>query len=247
MDDISLRPTQLNSRELPVRTVATRSHQCSTLTGWATRSSSRWARAPPPYSCRLALQNLLSCRQPWSMSSPPYSSRCPPATPHWQSRCPQDAFASVRQAVSAGEALPAEILERYREHFGLEILDGIGSTEMGHIYISNRTGEAVGGSSGFVVPGHRIKLLDDEETEVPVDTPGKLGLAVPQPQPGIGAERTPPGEHSWASGFAPATSTNARKTNVTPIWGARMSCLRCPASGFTLRDRIRVDRAWRCL
>ncbi len=50
---------------------------------------------------------------------------------------------------------------------------------MGHIYISNRTGEAVGGSSGFVVPGHRIKLLDDEETEVPVDTPGKLWVSGP--------------------------------------------------------------------
>jgi benzoate-CoA ligase family protein len=91
----------------------------------------------------------------------------------------RDAFASVRQGVSAGEALPAEIFERYRDHFGLEILDGIGSTEMGHIYISNRPGEAIGGSSGFVVPGHEIRLLDDEEHEVPVETPGNLWVRGP--------------------------------------------------------------------
>jgi benzoate-CoA ligase family protein len=92
---------------------------------------------------------------------------------------PGDAFASVRQAVSAGEALPADLFERYRDQFGLEILDGIGSTEMGHIYVSNRPGDAIGGSSGHAVPGHRIKLLDDEENEVPTETPGNLWVSGP--------------------------------------------------------------------
>ena len=92
---------------------------------------------------------------------------------------PEHAFASVRQGVSAGEALPAEVFARYRDHFGMEILDGIGSTEMGHIYVSNRPGEAQGGSSGFVVPGHQVKLLDDAEDEVGVETPGNLWVKGP--------------------------------------------------------------------
>ncbi len=71
-----------------------------------------------------------------------------------------DAFASVRLAVSAGEPLPAELFKRYRGEFRLEIVDGIGSTEMGHIFISNRPGAAVAGASGFVVDGHVVKLLD---------------------------------------------------------------------------------------
>lgn len=92
---------------------------------------------------------------------------------------PPDAFASVRNGVSAGEALPAEVFERYQEDFGLEVLDGIGSTEMGHIYISNRPHEATPGSSGTVVPGHRVRLLDDEGNEVPAGTPGNLWVSGP--------------------------------------------------------------------
>jgi benzoate-CoA ligase family protein len=92
---------------------------------------------------------------------------------------PQDAFASVRNGVSAGEALPPELFQRYRDHFGLEVLDGIGSTEMGHIYISNRPHDATPGSSGTVVPGHRVRLLDDDGNEVPVETPGNLWVSGP--------------------------------------------------------------------
>jgi len=71
-------------------------------------------------------------------------------------------FTSIRCAVSAGEALPAPLWERFRERFGISILDGIGSTEMLHIFISNRLGDSMPGSSGKIVPGYAAKIVDDE-------------------------------------------------------------------------------------
>ncbi len=70
-------------------------------------------------------------------------------------------FSSVRRCVSAGETLPAEIFERWKRKFGIEILDGIGSTEMLHIFISSRAGKCKPGSCGFPVPGYEVKIVDD--------------------------------------------------------------------------------------
>jgi benzoate-CoA ligase len=75
-------------------------------------------------------------------------------------------FSSVRLYVSAGETLPAEIFERWKSKFGLEILDGIGSTEMLHIFISSRPGKCKPGSCGFPVPGYELKIVDDEGATV---------------------------------------------------------------------------------
>ena len=72
---------------------------------------------------------------------------------------------SVRLAVSAGEALPAELFERFRERFGREILDGIGTTEMLHMFMSNRPGAARPGSCGPLVPGYEARLVDEEGNE----------------------------------------------------------------------------------
>jgi len=69
---------------------------------------------------------------------------------------------SVRACVSAGEALPAELFARFRERFGREILDGIGTTEMLHMFMSNRPGAARPGSCGPLVPGYQARLVDDE-------------------------------------------------------------------------------------
>lgn len=68
---------------------------------------------------------------------------------------------SIRMCVSAGEALPARIFEEWQDRFGLEILDGIGSTEMLHIFISNRKGSAKPGSSGKTVEGYETRLVDE--------------------------------------------------------------------------------------
>lgn len=80
--------------------------------------------------------------------------------------------ASIRLCISAGEALPGPILERWRRRFGLEILDGIGSTEIGYIAISNFPGAAVPGTSGRVVPGYEAKVADDAGRALP---PGQVG------------------------------------------------------------------------
>ncbi len=81
---------------------------------------------------------------------------------------------SVRVCSSAGEPLPKAIYERWLERFGLEILDGIGSTEMCHTFIANRRGNVRPGSSGTVVPGYDAKLVDDAGREVAVGEVGNL-------------------------------------------------------------------------
>jgi benzoate-CoA ligase family protein len=75
-------------------------------------------------------------------------------------------WSSVRMCVSAAEPLPAEVWHRWQARYRLEILDGIGSTEMLHIYCSNRLGRVVPGSSGTPVPGYEVKLCDDEGREL---------------------------------------------------------------------------------
>ncbi|MEO8164611.1 MAG: benzoate-CoA ligase family protein [Betaproteobacteria bacterium] len=79
---------------------------------------------------------------------------------------------ALRVCTSAGEALPADLGRRWTERFGVEILDGIGSTEMLHIFISNRPGEVRYGSTGKPVPGYEIRLVDEQGREV---GPGEIG------------------------------------------------------------------------
>lgn len=88
-------------------------------------------------------------------------------------------FSSVRLAVSAGEALPAEIFKRFRDRFGLEILDGLGSTEMLHMYMSARPGLTRPGSCGVPVPGYRVKIVNDQEREMPDGEIGSLWVSGP--------------------------------------------------------------------
>ena len=86
-------------------------------------------------------------------------------------------LSSLRFAVSAGEALPKPLFEAWKKRFGTEILDGIGSTEMLHIFISNRLGTARGGTSGTVVPGYRAKIVDDDGAELPAGQSGNLWVS----------------------------------------------------------------------
>jgi len=74
---------------------------------------------------------------------------------------------SLRLCVSAGEALPAELYNRWRDRFGVEIVDGIGTTEIGYIFISNRPGHTRPGSTGVAVPGYELAIVDDEGRPVP--------------------------------------------------------------------------------
>jgi benzoate-CoA ligase len=83
-------------------------------------------------------------------------------------------LSSLRICTSAGEALSKEIFFEWKERFGLEILDGIGSTELLHIFISNRPGDVKPGSSGKLVPGYQARIVDDKGNEVPDGEVGTL-------------------------------------------------------------------------
>ncbi|MBM7805269.1 benzoate-CoA ligase family protein [Geodermatophilus bullaregiensis] len=87
---------------------------------------------------------------------------------------PRDTFTGVRACVSAGEAFPAALFERFTSTFGVEMLDGIGSTEMLHIFISGRPGRTRPGSTGEIVAGYEARILDDDGRPVPDGTPGNL-------------------------------------------------------------------------
>jgi benzoate-CoA ligase family protein len=90
------------------------------------------------------------------------------------------AFGSVRLVVTAGETLPAAIQRRFEERFGAPVLDGIGSTEALHIFLSNHQGRSRPGTTGTPVGGYEVKLLDDDDKEVVThDTPGYLHVRGP--------------------------------------------------------------------
>jgi benzoate-CoA ligase family protein len=87
-----------------------------------------------------------------------------------------DALSGVRLAASAGEALPASLYNRWTTHFGVDILDGMGMTEMLHIFLSNRPGAVKPGTTGVAVPGYELKLIDEVSGEEITDAghPGTL-------------------------------------------------------------------------
>jgi benzoate-CoA ligase len=83
-------------------------------------------------------------------------------------------LSSIRQCVAAAEALPAEVWRRWKETFGLTIIDGIGSTELLHIYCSNRADDVRAGSSGKPVPGYEVKVLDLDGNPAPDGEAGDM-------------------------------------------------------------------------
>ena len=85
---------------------------------------------------------------------------------------PEFDLSSVRHAISAGEALPAPLFDRFKERFGIEILDALGATETLQMVISNRPGEAKPGSSGKIIPGYEAKIVDENGRPV---GPGEIG------------------------------------------------------------------------
>ncbi|MEW5863826.1 MAG: benzoate-CoA ligase family protein [Pseudomonadota bacterium] len=86
---------------------------------------------------------------------------------------------ALRQCVSAGEALPPHIAQSFRERTGVEILDGIGSTEMLHIFLSNRPGDVRYGTTGKPVPGYELKLVDEQGNPVRQGELGELMIRGP--------------------------------------------------------------------
>ena len=83
-------------------------------------------------------------------------------------------LSSLRLCVSAGESLPAPVWEAWKESTGLDIIDGIGSTENFHIFLSNFPDDIQPGSSGKPFEGYELKIVDDDENEVPQGEVGNL-------------------------------------------------------------------------
>jgi len=86
-------------------------------------------------------------------------------------------LSSLRFATSAGEALPVPLYHRWKETFGVELLDGLGTAEMWHIFVSNRPGEVRPGTLGKAVPGFDVRVRDEEGRDVPDGDMGRLWVA----------------------------------------------------------------------
>ena len=104
----------------------------------------------------------------------------------------------MRVCISAGEALSEEIGKSWRDMWGVDILDGVGTTELLHIFLSNRPGDIVYGTSGTAVPGYELRLVDESGADEPVRQVGELLVR----------------GHSAADGY-----WNQRKKSRTPFEG----------------------------
>lgn len=118
-----------------------------------------------------AVFDLIDRHQPTVFYSVPTSYA---ALMHQAETSDRDSLGRVRMCVSAGEPLPAHIFDKWQDRFGVEILDGIGSTEILHIFISNRPGHAVAGSTGKLVPGYEARIVDDNGDDLPPRSVGTL-------------------------------------------------------------------------
>ena len=123
-------------------------------------------------------------RPRWSRSSRPtrprYAITSPTAYRAMMAAMDKGAdLSSLRLAVSAGETLPAPVFDSWTRKTGKPILDGIGSTELLHIFITNRVGDAVAGTTGHPVSGYEAKIVDDDMNELPPGTVGKLAVRGP--------------------------------------------------------------------
>ena len=133
------------------------------------------AERPTPQAVFKRLTNPASAQRPTIFYGVPTLYAALLASPELPAR----SNVNLRLAVSAGEALPKEIGERFTAHFGCEILDGIGSTEMLHIFISNRAGAVRYGTTGVPVPGYDVELRDEAGAIVGDDVIGDLYVKGP--------------------------------------------------------------------
>ncbi len=98
----------------------------------------------------------------------------PPVRGEQRSSAPDFDLSSIRYGISAGEALPASIFQRFKDRFGVEILDAIGSTEVLHMFIANRPGAVRPGSSGQIIPGYDARIVDENNQPVKRGEVGNL-------------------------------------------------------------------------
>jgi 4-hydroxybenzoate-CoA ligase len=102
---------------------------------------------------------------------------------------PENSSKRLRLCVSAGEALPAEVGKAFRAHFGVDVLDGVGSTEMLHQYVCNAPGALKYGTSGKPIPGYEIRLVDEHGKDVADGEVGELLVKGPSAADGYWNQR----------------------------------------------------------
>jgi benzoate-CoA ligase len=127
---------------------------------------------------------------------------------------------SLRLVSSAGEALPAELGEKFNRHFGVHIVDGIGSTEMLHIFISNRPERVRYGTTGWAVPGYDIELRGDDGKPVPDGEPGDLYIHGPSAAMMYWGNRTKTRE-TFQGGWTKAGDKYVRNEDGSYTYGGR--------------------------
>ena len=142
-----------------------------------------------------------------------------------------DGASRLRLAVSAGEALPAEVGAAWEERFGAPILDGLGSTEMLHIFLSNRSGDVRYGTSGTAVPGYRLKLVAETGEPAAPGEIGELWVSGDSRRSRTGTSGRSRWTRSTGPGPAPGTSTWWTKRAATTTAGAPTTCSRSADSG----------------
>ena len=131
---------------------------------WAGAASILFAARPVPDAVNAIIRErrpTIFCAVPTLFNSLLGSGALPRAGEH-----------AMRLCTSAGEALPAHVGRAWRDHTGVDIIDGIGSTEMLHIFVSNRPGAVRYGVTGRAAPGYRVRLVDDQGADV---APGEIG------------------------------------------------------------------------
>ena len=140
---------------------------------------------------------------------------------------PQRTDVKLRYCISAGEALPPDVGRRWKERYGVDMLDGIGSTEMLHIFISNYPGDVKYGTTGKPVPGYDIRLVDDDGHVI--ETRARWASCRCAGRPARSCTGTTASERarrSWANGRAPATSTSQDEDGYFVYCGRRDDMLK---------------------
>ena len=145
----------------------------------------------------------------------------------------------LRICASAGEPLPESVGNAWKARFGVDILDGVGSTELLHIFLSNAPGDIKYGAAGRPVPGYRCGWSTRPAARSPTARSAKCWCMRLRPARATGTSAARAARPSRVTGPAPATNTSATRRGVTPSAAAATTCSRCPASGCR-RSRSRA-------
>ncbi len=144
---------------------------------------------------------------------------------------PSDVAASVRLGVSAGEALPALLQEKVKSRFGIDVIDGIGSTEALHIFLSNTPGDIHPGTTGVPVPGYQLEIRMSRDTSFKTVPQADFLSEVNRSLLAIGTALRRRGPSLRAPGCRPGIPTCATRTVTTIVSAGRTTFSKQEASG----------------